>query len=765
MPWTGLTGLFLCLVLPFLLVSQGNCTPLPAQEKKTRHYDRGMTSFNAEKYQEAFMEGEAIIQLDPNNAKVYHQLAFIHLLKFGGLPDLQRAYSERLQVPEIASTIQDASLKLRGLHLRSHKPQEVKKHDDLVLTSSPQNPRGHLLRGRSLIMEKEFEEGIIELKRSLDLDPDNDQIYLDLARAYLALKKPEEADAIIEQGLQRHNTSITLILAKGDLLLVQGKQTEAEVQFHRAMELDRDNDALYAKLGTYYLVTQQWKHAEEVYQNFASRKPDSETPQILLGEFYTYFGAGFNALEQFKEAVELNPQSRPARNVLINFYLDNRQWDDAEPLILAVLDKNKKDLLGQVFQARLLLGRGKTDEAIPLFQRVLKDEPNQAMAHQYLGVAFATKKDIVRALQELNEAVKLAPQDRGIRKALVLVRMAEGSYSMAIDQAQMAITLNPRDVQAVHFGGKAYLRQKDIAQAKKVYEAIVKQIPQDSVAHYQLGLIDRQDKKYEEAIVHFEEAITRNPNFAQAVAQIASILVTRGEAQQARARVQQQIDDVPDNPFLYNLLGRLWMQANQADKAEQAFKKSLEINDQLQVSYMNLAELYQRTKRTDEAVQEYERLLEKNPKVVSPHMMLGMIAEQRKDVQEAQMHYRKILEVQPTFSPAANNLAWLMAEHGGNLDEALSLAKNARAQQSTNPFIADTLGWIYYKKNAYVKALSLLQDAAEKLPENPVVQYHFGMAQFEKGDRVKAKKALEGAFQLSPSFPGSEEAKAILDAL
>ena len=64
-----------------------------------------------------------------------------------------------------------------------------------------------------------------------------------------------------------------------------------------------------------------------------------------------------------------------------------------------------------------------------------------------------------------------------------------------------------------------------------------------------------------------------------------------------------------------------------------------------------------------------------------------------------------------------------------------------------------------------MKAVSLLQEAAEKLPENPMVQYHLGMAQFKNGDRLKGKKALEAAFQLSPDFPGSEEAKATLEKL
>jgi hypothetical protein len=39
------------------------------------------------------------------------------------------------------------------------------------------------------------------------------------------------------------------------------------------------------------------------------------------------------------------------------------------------------------------------------------------------------------------------------------------------------------------------------------------------------------------------------------------------------------------------------------------------------------------------------------------------------------------------------------------------------------------------------------------------------MAQFKNGDRLKGKKVLEAAFQLSPDFPGSEEAKATLEML
>ena len=755
---------FCCVVLPFLLVSLTNCTQLSDEEKKARHQERAEAYFEEQKYQEALIELKNVVQLDPKDAKAYHQLALIHL-KLGGMPDLQSAFGELTKAVELDPSIQDAQLKLGELYLLSQQPQAAKRHAEVVLISSPYHPKGHLLRGRSLIMEKKLEKGIEELKKSLELDPDNEQVYVDLARAYLILEKPEEAEDILDQGLNKKANSPTLILAKGEFYLLQGRNTEAEALFQEVLVLDPENDGYYVKLAGYYQTTQKWKEAEEVYQRLANHKPASEIPQILLGEFYTFMGDVAKAAVHFQKGVELNPKSDPARNSLINFYLDNQQWHEAEKLLKPLLETKSKSIMTMIFEARLILGRGNVDEAIPLFQAIIKDDPTQAMAHQYLGLAFAKKNETVQAIQELTEAKELAPQVRGVRKALAVGLMAEGSYKMAIEEAQMAIRLNPRDVQAVEILGQAYFGEKDFSAAKKVYQAIIDQIPQDAIAHFHLGVIDQQDKRVKEAIDHFEESLKYNPDFVQALSQIANARLSMGEEQQARERVQQQIKRSPKNPYFYNLLGRLSMQAKQTDPAEKAFKQALALNDQLQDSYINLAELYHRMNRVDEAIMEYERLLDKNPKAAFVHMILGILAEQRNEVEKAQQHYRKTLEISPEFAPAANNLAWLMAENGGNLDEALAHAEDALARQGDNPYVADTLGWIYYKKNAHIKAVSLLGEAVKKLPENPLVRYHLGMALFKKGEPNNAKKTLEFALKMSPTFPGAEEARTTLESL
>jgi Flp pilus assembly protein TadD len=77
--------------------------------------------------------------------------------------------------------------------------------------------------------------------------------------------------------------------------------------------------------------------------------------------------------------------------------------------------------------------------------------------------------------------------------------------------------------------------------------------------------------------------------------------------------------------------------------------------------------------------------------------------------------------------------------------------------------VADTLGWIYYKKQQYDPAIRELMDAVEKAPDNPEYQYHLGVAYAAKGDVAKARTALEKA--VAKPFGASEDARKALSAL
>ena len=704
------------LLISFAAVPFVSCDRFSPEAKKAKHRERGLAYYDKAQYQEALIELKNVVQIDPKDPDGHYRLALTYL-KLGGLQNLQAAFGELSKTVELDQSNQDAQLKLGEMYLMSQQPAKAREHAEVVLASTPQNTQGLILHGQSLISEKEFEKGIAELKKAIELDPKHIPTYLTLAQAYLQMKNVAEAEHALEQALAADPKSIEAIVAMGDFRLISGKPNEAEAQYKHALELAPDKDVLYLKLAGFYQLANKWAEAEATYEKLAAAKPKDETPQLILGEFHKQTGQRDKALASFQRAAELNPSSGIARDKLLDTYLDMGKLDEAEKGVQAIYDKNKKDLSARYLDARLRLARGKADETIEILQGVIKDEPQHAGAHHILGLAYGQKNDIPQARRELTEAVKIAPNMREARTALATIHLSEGSPDLAIEQAQAALRLNGRDLAAATILGDAYLRKNDVPKAKQTFEAIAKALPKEQVSRYRLGLIERSEKNDAAALAHFEESLAINPHAIEPLDQIATIKLAQGKGKEARERVLKQIELSPKNPLFYNLLGKIWLQAKDAAQAEAAYKKAMEITPDLPLSYINLGELYLATGKQDQAVKEYEAALAKNPKLVGAHMILGMIHERKKEVDKAKAKYEEVLKINPKFGPAANNLAYILGEEGTNLDQALSYAQTAREQQPNDPSVADTLGWIYYKKNAYLKASSLLKEAVEKSPQ------------------------------------------------
>lgn len=80
-----------------------------------------------------------------------------------------------------------------------------------------------------------------------------------------------------------------------------------------------------------------------------------------------------------------------------------------------------------------------------------------------------------------------------------------------------------------------------------------------------------------------------------------------------------------------------------------------------------------------------------------------------------------------------------------NVDEAYNQVPKARDLLPTDPAIADTLGWINYKRGDYLLALRLINESVSKFRQNPEIKYHLGKthAALNNDDEAdEAKKSL-----------------------
>jgi tetratricopeptide (TPR) repeat protein len=146
-------------------------------------------------------------------------------------------------------------------------------------------------------------------------------------------------------------------------------------------------------------------------------------------------------------------------------------------------------------------------------------------------------------------------------------------------------------------------------------------------------------------------------------------------------------------------------------------------------------------------------------------MRLGIIAERSQDFQKAISEYQSAINLDSLNAVAKNNLAWIYAEHDGDLNIALGLAQEARKLQPSDPSIADTLGWILVRMNLGQNALVYLKECVAKNPRKPVYHYHLGMAYLKAGKKSEAKSELQTALQSGAPFAGSVNAKEALESI
>jgi tetratricopeptide (TPR) repeat protein len=172
--------------------------------------------------------------------------------------------------------------------------------------------------------------------------------------------------------------------------------------------------------------------------------------------------------------------------------------------------------------------------------------------------------------------------------------------------------------------------------------------------------------------------------------------------------------------------------------------------------------LYVQQQRLDEARAEFEQLARRQSRPVGAMTMSGMILQAQGNVPKAKERFQEVLAIDSRAAVAANNLAWMYADGGEKLDEALKLAQTATQAMPDVPELMDTLGWVYYKKNLPQLAIPLFSRCVEKAPQSAMYHYHLGLAYRQAGDTARARTALRRALDHSPD---AETASAIKGAL
>lgn len=511
-----------------------------------------------------------------------------------------------------------------------------------------------------------------------------------------------------------------------------GDQAKAEQELILATKADPENENLLHILGSYYAGTRKFDEFEKLYLDLLKKKPDSLIAKKKLAEFYIQKGDLQKAWAYTNEIQKTQPEDTDAT----------------------------------YFSGRLHLAQKEFPRAAEELFNVTRDASRFAPGYYFLGVARLGNNEIAQARAAFAKAKELIPLWLEPRAALARTYLATGDYNLAWEESEQILQAQPRNLEILMIGGAARLKKGEVEQALELFRRAKDVAPADANPRNNIGTVYLIQKKYGPALAEYEEALKLDPDRMDSLSSIANVLAVQGSQKAAFERVQQQLDRTKNKAQVYQLLGQLSLAAKDYQKAIDNVQKALDLDPNLLTAYPLLAQAYAEQKMFDSAIPQYQKVLQKNPQNIQALVLLGTVYDLKKEPEKANDYYKRALDLNKNAVVAANNLAWNYAEHGGNLDIALGLAQKAREINSEDPGIADTLGWIYYRKGAYGTAVALLRESNEKFKGgNPTVLYHLALAYEKSNEKTLAQQSLTKALAQSQDFPEAPEAKKALQSL
>jgi tetratricopeptide (TPR) repeat protein len=437
---------------------------------------------------------------------------------------------------------------------------------------------------------------------------------------------------------------------------------------------------------------------------------------------------------------------------------------DAYKRIDAVLAVNPKQLQALILKSAFLLEDGKSDDALSAANAAVDAHPDAFSSFSTLGRVQAARRQTDAAIAAYQQAVRLNPLATGVKVSLARLQLAKGKPDSGVGLAEEALKAEPQNPDARLVLVQGLIQKGDLQRAESDLAALSEKFPNSAPVHVQKGMLLGRKRQFAEARREFERALQLAPESLEATGGLVAVDLVAQKPADARARVDALVKPGA-KPAALLLAGRTYAATGDVKTSEELFRRVVNEDPTQLSAYAALGQIYAKQHRIPEALTEFEALAKRDPKPVAALTLVGMLLEGQGDKAGAQQRYERVVQLDGNAAVASNNLAWLYAQNGGNLDVALQLAQTAKRQLPNTPEVNDTLGFIYYKKDLASLAVPLLQSSVEKDPSNPEYHYHLGLAYSRIGEKAKASESLTRALALKPDFSGAQDARTVLASL
>lgn len=323
----------------------------------------------------------------------------------------------------------------------------------------------------------------------------------------------------------------------------------------------------------------------ELTQKVLKDFPNDDDMYMLIGDLYSRHGNSIEANNFWEKSLEINPKRFDAYRNMARIAMETEQNDRAVELFRKALEIRPRIPGIRSDIARVLMDSGKYAEAINVIEEEIKYYPSSFTAHFQAAEAYRQQEQYDKAIEHYEQTLKLEPEH------------SHAHYGLA----KIYTKTDQRDKANEHLAAFRKLRSKASAVYMARRRGPIEDLAslRDSVVRTYLDAegLYRESGNIDKAETLLTRAYELEPNNSRCLERLALLYYKTNRPKEALEYFEKASQAEPNNPYFQLNVGQAADRLKMFDKAEQAFRKSIELAPSNSAGYRELASLYLRNNR------------------------------------------------------------------------------------------------------------------------------------------------------------------------
>ncbi len=431
----------------------------------------------------------------------------------------------------------------------------------------------------------------------ISFNPASWAAHQNLGMALLRLKEFEEAESYLRRSLEIFPLNPKAFRNLGEALKGQERYEESLKWFGVAARVETGEPLNHAGMGTVFFQLERYPEAISSMKRALELQPDFATaPRIhaLMGQAFRKMGRHGEADQHFDISVKLGMEAKPPD--------------------LGILFSRAEDLRGRKLY----------EESLKWYRLAIGMDSDFALAYAGMGDSLYQLGRYPEAVSSMKRTLELQP-DFPMAPTL--------RYLMTRASQRMSRLHSVQD-------HKSHAMESGSGDARTFFSRAEKL---------------RAEKRYEESLKWYREALRADPDFVLVYAGMGDSLYRLGryeEAVSSMKRVFELLPDFPLAPTLHYLTGQALRELGRYDEAEEHYENALRTGPGFKEAINGLAELLLVQERYGEALDRYRVLAQIEPENAPTHSQIGIALFKTGRPEEALASFDRALSLDPTLESA-----------------------------------------------------------------------------------------------------------------